>query len=99
MASPGGIGFRDFQSDDLLNSTEKEWGMLNAAHYNVSYAVWQPDNYVGEANFLAMLKSRNIQLRTEEAIVVRGGVVMEGTRITQIVTQPASGGTNTWSVR
>ena len=65
MASPGGIGLRDCNADEIRtnNSTQHEWGMRNAHHYGLSDPVWQPDNWVGEMNFKQMLSDYNVELQ------------------------------------
>eukprot|EP01064_Diplonema_japonicum_P026403 TRINITY_DN37816_c0_g1_i1.p1 TRINITY_DN37816_c0_g1~~TRINITY_DN37816_c0_g1_i1.p1 ORF type:complete len:541 (+),score=78.12 TRINITY_DN37816_c0_g1_i1:57-1625(+) len=87
MSSPGGIGLRDWGMIKPC-CTMQEWGFLNAVHYNVSYPVWQPDNHVGEANFLNLLKTEpNIQLFTNEAVQQHSVVKNPATkRITSFTT-------------
>ena len=64
MASPGGIGLRDCDNNDIRtnNSTQYTWAMLNAKFYGVSDPVWQPDAWVGQLSFLQMLKEYNVEL-------------------------------------
>ncbi|GBG33099.1 NADFAD-dependent dehydrogenase, putative [Hondaea fermentalgiana] len=57
-----GIGLRDFKYVELMRSTMREWSILNAQFYNVTYPVWQPDNFVGEASFKTLLGSRGIHV-------------------------------------
>eukprot|EP00730_Choanoeca_flexa_P006016 TRINITY_DN12069_c0_g1_i1.p1 TRINITY_DN12069_c0_g1~~TRINITY_DN12069_c0_g1_i1.p1 ORF type:complete len:658 (+),score=145.61 TRINITY_DN12069_c0_g1_i1:193-1974(+) len=98
MASPGGIGLRDHHDASILNSTELEWGLLNAAHYNVSTPVWQPDSHVGEANLYALLnRHRNIEVHLNEVILETNGVAKTDTRVTSISTQTnGTGPANVW---
>lgn len=65
MASPGGIGLRDCNNEDLRtnNSTQYEWGMRNAKFYGATLPVWQPDNWVGEMNFKQMLADYKVELQ------------------------------------
>ncbi len=65
MASPGGIGLRDCERDEIRinNSTQYEWAMRNAAYYGGTEPVWQPDNWVGEMNFKKMLSDYGVELR------------------------------------
>ena len=65
MASPGGIGLRDCNMDEVRDNsgTQHQWAMRNAAHYGLKEPVWQPDNWLGERTFLEMLKESGIELR------------------------------------
>ena len=65
MAAAGGIGLRDCEQNEIRtnNSTQYRWAMRNAAHYGVSEPVWQPDNWLGEQTFKAMLQEAGVNLR------------------------------------
>ena len=65
MASPGGIGLRDCNMDEVRDNsgTQHQWAMRNAAYYGLKGPVWQPDNWLGERTFLEMLKEADIELR------------------------------------
>jgi hypothetical protein len=65
MAAAGGIGLRDCEQDQVRdnNSTQHTWGMRNAQFYGVSQPVWQPDNWLGEQTFKAMLREAGVTLR------------------------------------
>ena len=65
MASPGGIGLRDCERNDIRtnNSTQHTWAMRNAMFYGVTEPVWQPDNWVGELMLLEMLDDHDIELQ------------------------------------
>jgi hypothetical protein len=82
MAAAGGIGLRDCEQDEIRdnNSTQHTWGMRNAEHYGVSKPVWQPDNWLGEVTFKAMLKEAGVDLRIlgnkDELIEGKDGVVV-----------------------
>ena len=58
MASPGGIGLRDCDHNEVRtnNSTQHQWAVRNAVKYGVkdpyNNPVWQPDNWLGEQTFL-----------------------------------------------
>ena len=71
MASPGGIGLRDCDLNQIRtnNSTQYEWGMRNARFYGVDEPVWQPDNWVGEQSFLEMLNESDVELRLNTTFV------------------------------
>ena len=71
MASPGGIGLRDCDHDEIRinNSTQYQWGIRNAKHYKVEKPVWQPDNWLGEETFLAMLEEHEVELRLNTTFV------------------------------
>lgn len=100
MAGPGGIGFRDHVDVNLLNSSELEWANLNAKHYNLTEPVWQPDNYVGEANFLVLLsRYPNIKLLTEVKFkdVTMGVTTANEPKISGISTTNADGKVTNWS--
>ena len=90
MSGAGGIGFRDFATPAPC-CTMVEWGMLNAAHYNVTYPVWQPDNYLGQANFRKLLANHNVELFTNEQYTPFS-VKQSNQRITSFSTT-----TKTWS--
>ena len=65
MAAAGGIGLRDCEQDEIRdnNSTQHTWGMRNAQYYGVKAPVWQPDNWLGEQTFKAMLAEADVTLR------------------------------------
>ena len=71
MASPGGIGLRDCSHNEVRtnNATQYQWAMRNAKFYGVENPVWQPDNWVGEQSFLAMLKEAGVELRLKTTFV------------------------------
>ena len=73
MASPGGIGLRDCDHNEIRtnNASQHVWGMRNAKYYNVSATdpVWQPDNWVGEQTFLAMLEEHKVELKLNTTFV------------------------------
>lgn len=93
MATEGGIGLRDgfeFVRMDPRNS-QYEWGRRNARHYGIKQGViWQPDHYVGEANFQSMLREAGVTVLLDmdfctiringtkmEAIVLENGTWIE----------------------
>eukprot|EP01059_Diplonema_ambulator_P008830 TRINITY_DN18583_c0_g1_i1.p1 TRINITY_DN18583_c0_g1~~TRINITY_DN18583_c0_g1_i1.p1 ORF type:complete len:540 (+),score=39.84 TRINITY_DN18583_c0_g1_i1:218-1621(+) len=84
MGAPGGIGLRDWSGVEPC-CTMMEWAMMNAGHYNVTSPVWQPDNYVGEANFKKMLATGNVSIYTGET-VQPGTVTVQSKRITEFCT-------------
>ena len=54
---------------------------ISSRYYNLTEPVWQPDNYVGEANFLALIsKHPNIKLVLSEKVT---GVEMGVTKVGQ----------------
>ena len=62
MASAGGIGLRDVGITSTVGGIAREWAFLNGAAYgNSSDLVWQPDNYIGEASFYALLTGANVR--------------------------------------
>ena len=71
MASPGGIGLRDCEHNEVRtnNASQHQWAMRNAKFYGVDDPVWQPDNWVGEQTFLAMLKESDVELRLNTTFV------------------------------
>ena len=71
MAAAGGIGLRDTDQDQVRdnNSTQHTWGMRNARYYGVSEPVWQPDNWLGERTFKAMLAEAGVELRLNAQVV------------------------------
>ncbi|KAL6075547.1 Xanthan lyase [Balamuthia mandrillaris] len=71
MVTAGGIGMRDFRVEQRLTGKLLQWAMTNAAHYGVSYPVWQPDNWVGNRTFWSMLEAAGIP-------VVLGARIQEG---------------------
>eukprot|EP01060_Flectonema_neradi_P006424 TRINITY_DN14345_c0_g1_i1.p1 TRINITY_DN14345_c0_g1~~TRINITY_DN14345_c0_g1_i1.p1 ORF type:complete len:532 (+),score=117.79 TRINITY_DN14345_c0_g1_i1:48-1598(+) len=90
MSGAGGIGFRDYATPSPC-CTMVEWGMMNAAHYNVTYPVWQPDNFIGHENFKKLLSNHKVELYTSEAYV-SGSVKQSSQRITSFTTT-----TDTWT--
>lgn len=99
MAGPGGIGLRDHHGDYNIAGTALEWGKLNAAHYNVSYPVWQPDAAVGNASFWKLLDARPKlrvvlgQRLVEGPVSVRKNA--DGSRISAVTTARPDGATGT----
>jgi hypothetical protein len=86
MAAAGGIGLRDCEQNEIRtnNSTQYRWAMRNAAHYGVPEPVWQPDNWLGEQTFKAMLQEAGVNLRmlgthdqNDSLIEGPGGVVVD----------------------
>ena len=71
MASPGGIGLRDCEHNEVRtnNATQYQWAMRNAKYYGLNDPVWQPDNWVGEQSFLDMLKESDVELRLNTTFV------------------------------
>lgn len=59
-----GIGLRDIGLVDTIGGLAREWALLNGAAYgNKTELVWQPDNYIGEASFRALLAGApNVEL-------------------------------------
>ena len=90
MSGSGGIGFRDYMTPEPC-CTMVDWGNINALHYNVSYPVWQPDNYVGHASFLTLLHSAGVSLFLSEPYEANS-VVLTNSRIVSITTK-----TQTWT--
>eukprot|EP01119_Soliformovum_irregulare_P021407 TRINITY_DN7121_c0_g1_i1.p1 TRINITY_DN7121_c0_g1~~TRINITY_DN7121_c0_g1_i1.p1 ORF type:complete len:556 (-),score=123.72 TRINITY_DN7121_c0_g1_i1:147-1625(-) len=88
MSVAGGIGLRDLGHVGSLNGTGWKWTMLNADHYKVDYPVYQPDMYVGEANFLKLLREHsNIDLFLNSPLLDDAkSVIKSGTAIQAIVT-------------
>ncbi|KAL6057338.1 Xanthan lyase [Balamuthia mandrillaris] len=78
MVTAGGIGMRDFRVEQRLTGKLLQWAMTNAAHYGVSYPVWQPDNWVGNRTFWSMLEEAGIP-------VVLGARMQEGPAGVQVV--------------
>lgn len=63
MASAGGIGLRDVGIPSTVGGIAREWALLNGAAYgNASELVWQPDNFVGEASFKALLVGAQVSV-------------------------------------
>lgn len=71
MASPGGIGLRDCDHDEIRrnNGSQHTWAMRNAEFYGLDKPVWQPDNWLGEQTFLEMLKEADVELRLNTTFV------------------------------
>ncbi len=93
MASAGGIGFRDIGVLSIVNSTALAWANRNALHYGVDYPVWQPDHFVGNASFWALLGQHpGVTVVLSERVRERGGVSMSGSRIVSITTAGPTGG-------
>lgn len=93
MTSPGGIGMRDFGHISPCCAII-EWASLNAQYYGSPEPVWQPDNYVGQHSYRALLRDA---LGLE---LVLGQVLQEGpqavnksrTTISSITTVSTIGG-------
>eukprot|EP00054_Salpingoeca_dolichothecata_P030310 m.245454 g.245454 ORF g.245454 m.245454 type:complete len:762 (-) comp26635_c0_seq16:2085-4370(-) len=72
MSGPGGIGLRDFSNTATVRSIALEWALINSAYYNVSYPVYQPDSYVGNASFYSLLgREPSIRIFKNE-LIARG---------------------------
>jgi hypothetical protein len=64
-----GIGLRDGGVPETIGGLAREWAMLNAAAFNTSAPVWQPDNFVGEESFRVLLAGApNVQLLPRAAL-------------------------------
>jgi hypothetical protein len=58
-----GVGLRDVGLPDTIGGLAREWAELNARATGASEPVWQPDNFLGEASFRALLAGApNVQL-------------------------------------
>ena len=114
MAGPGGIGLRDihFVAASGYNDTRTvmaRWLEANSKHYGVKSTVWQPDQYVGQANWEALLSDPmyglTVVTNTGIAEGPKGtGVTMDGTTITAlhtVNTYPGADPTNvtTWTAK
>ena len=69
MGSSGGIGLNDQQLRNLtlITGIARLWCYQNGLHYtptNTTNCVYHPDNYIGEASFITMLKQANVTLAT-----------------------------------
>ena len=94
MSGPGGIGLRDinFEAASGVNDARtvlNRWLHYNRLHYGVAAAVWQPDQYVGQANWERILSDPmyNLTWVTNTGLLeASGAVAMSGTRILSIAT-------------
>ena len=79
MSAAGGIGLRDLGVEDTIDhSIAEEYTRRNAAHYNVSYRVYQPDMDVSLQSFTDMLADEKaIQLFTHSALLEDGAAVLK----------------------
>jgi hypothetical protein len=95
MVSAGGIGLCDIGdiSTILNTSLPYVWAMLNAEHYGVSYPVWQPDNYVGNSSFWALLNqhSDNVHVFLNEPLIFADGSVVKSGNVIQAIATGISG--------
>jgi len=92
MASAGGIGFRDLGNTAITNSTALVWAMHNAEHYNVTYPVWQPDHFVGNASFWWLLDQHaTVSVILGERLVENTGVTIQGGRVKALTTAGPDG--------
>merc|ERR1719469_701842 len=55
---------------------------------------WQPDNYVGEANFRKLLQKANVSLFTGERLLEDAGVAKDGTTLRSISTEKSGAWTS-----
>jgi FAD dependent oxidoreductase len=66
MATQGGIGMRDGFDYTRANeiSSQHRWGRMNAEYYGLPppALVWQPDHWVGSANFRRLLSEANVDV-------------------------------------
>jgi hypothetical protein len=61
MASAGGIGLRDNGIPATVGGLAREWALHNGAAYgNASEIVWQPDNFIGDQSFWALLNGAGV---------------------------------------
>ena len=58
MGAAGALGLHD--GAGIGGGLAMVWQMLNAKAYNVTYPILQPESFVGEASFYAMLKDANV---------------------------------------
>lgn len=95
MAGPGGIGLRDinFQSGvGSETSVIKQWLSLNSKYYGVDGIVWQPDQYVAQANWWRVIQewplgTLDLDVYTSTGLFEGAGAVeKDGTTITSITT-------------
>jgi hypothetical protein len=82
MATEGGIGLRDGQSDNRIldgRNSQVRWGILNAFRYGVTNdTIWQPDSYVGEESFWKLLDQAGVEVRLETNFVEGpSGIIVE----------------------
>ena len=99
MAGPGGIGLRDCEHDEIRanNSTQHQWGMRNAAKYNVSKPVWQPDAWRGEETFVEMLEEAGVELwRNTTFVEGPAGVEKNGTELKRVLVEGYRGSSPFW---
>lgn len=109
MAGPGGIGLRDICSGSATGDERTAmhtWLHYNAEAYNVSGTVWQPDEYIGEANWwrLLSLPALGISVFTQTGIFEGPTPIgMSGTRIAWLLTvntsSGSSGAVTNWTAR
>lgn len=93
-AGPGGIGLRDINDASTVlfsNSVIHTWLHMNDAHYNTSSTVWQPDQYIGQANWDTLVADPRYNLTVWRSTgLAEGppgvGVQMDGSTITSITT-------------
>ena len=70
-----GVGLRDGGLPETIGGLAREWAALNAAATNASAPVWQPDNWLGEASFRALLRGApNVELLLHAALFGGGAV-------------------------
>ncbi|GKY95907.1 hypothetical protein MPSEU_000551300 [Mayamaea pseudoterrestris] len=82
MATEGGIGLRDAFTNDFRyaneNSSQYQWGRLNAKHYGIKSLVWQRDNWVGEQSFWILLEQAGVEVKLNSNFIEgSAGVVLE----------------------
>ena len=79
MSAAGGIGLRDLGVEDTIDhSLAEEYTRLNAAHYNVSYRVYQPDMDVSLLSFQHMLAGeKSIRLFTHSPLLENSTAVLK----------------------
>mmetsp|Transcript_9095 Transcript_9095/g.10108 ORF Transcript_9095/g.10108 Transcript_9095/m.10108 type:complete len:556 (+) Transcript_9095:47-1714(+) len=101
MVVSGGIGLRDLGEPNSFGGLGLAWTMMNAKHYNVSYPVYQPDMYIGDENWKAMLGAHpSIKLvYNQPLLLTKEGVEMDGTRITSILTGDAVSTATKWQAK
>jgi len=99
MSVAGGIGMRDLAQEDSWTGVGKQWTIKNAAHYNVSYPVYQPDMFVGRASWHEMLSEfPSIKYYDNEPILETNGVEKQGNQILSIKTGSINSFT-TWNAK
>ena len=60
MGAAGFLALHDMKSMQSITGLARNFTMLNAAHYNTTVPVVQPESFVSEASFYTMLKNAGV---------------------------------------